>query len=106
MPSTESVGWFGWLREASVPRQADRVVAVGGDADLLRAVDQVEVGHQLGDPRDHLGGQALLTRLIMSPVVVSARSHSRKSPTFQPLISRRSVSLTASSMTRVTSSSS
>ena len=49
---------------------------------------------------------ALLIRCTMSPVVWSSSSHSRKSPTVQPLISSKIASLTASSMTRVTSSSS
>ena len=40
------------------PRLADGGVAVGGDLDFLRRVDEIHVAHQLGHRRNHLGRQA------------------------------------------------
>ena len=39
-------------------RQADGGVAVGGDGDLRRGVNQIQVAHNLADRRHHLRGQS------------------------------------------------
>ena len=52
------IGWVvGLVAAGECARQADRVGAVSSDAQFLRAVDQVEVGHQLCHRGDHLRGQ-------------------------------------------------
>ncbi|SKF62335.1 Uncharacterised protein [Mycobacteroides abscessus subsp. abscessus] len=87
MPSTESVGWFGWLREPRRPgwpmvlRQCLTTLIFLAPRIRSRLLISLVTAATISPV------SALLTRRISSLPVVSARIHSRKSPTFQCLIS-------------------
>ena len=87
MASTESVGWFGWLREASVPRKPIVLLQCLTTSIFLPPSTRSRLLISFATAETISPVNALLTRRIMALVVLLLRIHSRNSPTVHPLIS-------------------
>ena len=78
---------FGWQRDPSVPGSPIVLVACLTTRILLAASIRSMFDISLVTAATISDVSPLLSRLIMSSLVVSASSHSRSSPTCMPLIS-------------------
>ena len=87
MPSTESVGWFGWLREASVPGRPMVLLQCLTTWIFLPPTTRSRLLISFVTAATISPVRALLMRWIISLVVLLLRIHSRNSPTVQFLIS-------------------